>query len=298
MNIVLLGMNGQLGWKLQRALAALGPLHCFCDRLPGPVLGVTDRSAVQSSLRTVKPRLVFNAAAYTNADQAEQDFVTAWRVNAEAKAKRAAEAKCVKAVIMHYPTNYVFDGRRTARLTQLEPMARLNGYGERIFENRSTFLHSYSPHTLFRTSRVFGAHGRNFLKTVLQMTAKQEKQTIVASRVGSHTFAALLSDASAHAAMQVQKLKSLSRIFHAKVAGETSWHSPANHLFDEAKALESPITTTAIEPVRSSVYTHIAKSHLNSQLDCRKFVEAFGLHLLQRQAGVKRTLVEILRSVI
>lgn len=297
MRIVLLGRNGQLGWELQRALAPLGELIAL-DRAGAGGLGADfeQPQTLAALLRALRPEVVVNAAAYTAVDRAEAEPARAQAVNAEAPAVLAREAAALGATLLHYGSDYVYDGSGDAPRSEDAPTGPLSVYGRSKLDGELAIRASGCRHLILRTSWVYAARGGNFAKTMLRLAAERETLDVVADQVGAPTGAELLADVSAHALRVLAVRPELGGTYHCAAAGETSWHGYACFVIERARAagLALKAAPEGVRAIASAQYPTPARRPLNSRLDTRRLRAAFGLHLPPWQAGVARMLDEIL----
>lgn len=292
MNIVLLGAQGQLGWELQRSLAPLGQLHAL-DRRSADL---ADPAQLVRTVRALRPDVVVNAAAHTAVDQAESEPGLAHTINAAAPAALAQLAAELGAWLVHYSTDYVFDGSGTRAWQEGDATGPLNVYGRSKREGEQAIAASGCQHLIFRTSWVYAARGGNFAKTMLRLAQERERLTVIDDQHGAPTGADLIADVSAHALRMALAQPALAGLYHLVAAGETSWHGYAQHAIAQARALrpERAWTVQDIAAVPSSAFATPARRPHNSRLDTRKLQQAFGLTLPPWQQGVDRLLAEIL----
>ena len=297
MRILLLGKNGQVGWELQRSLAPLGELTALdrhgADGLCGDL---ANPEGIAATVRAVQPQLIVNAAAYTAVDQAESEPELARRINAAAPAVLAREAAAGGALLVHYSTDYVFDGSGQRRWREDDATAPLSVYGQTKLEAEQAILASGCAHLILRTSWVYAARGGNFAKTMLRLAQERERLTVIDDQWGAPTGAELIADVSAHAIAQTRQQPGKAGIYHLAPAGETTWFQYAKHVIAQAQQAQSAIKIKATEilPIPTSAYPTPARRPHNSRLDTRKLQAAFGLSLPPWQRGVDRMLVEIL----
>ena len=297
MRILLLGKNGQVGWELQRSLAPLGELTALdrhgADGLCGD-LG--NPEGIAATVRAVQPQLIVNAAAYTAVDQAESEPELARRINAAAPAVLAREAAAGGALLVHYSTDYVFDGSGQRPWREDDATAPLSVYGQTKLEAEQAILASGCAHLILRTSWVYAARGGNFAKTMPRLAQERERLTVIDDQWGAPTGAELIADVSAHAIAQTRQQPGKAGIYHLAPAGETTWFQYAKHVIAQAQQAQSAIKIKATEilPIPTSAYPTPARRPHNSRLDTRKLQAAFGLSLPPWQRGVDRMLVEIL----
>jgi dTDP-4-dehydrorhamnose reductase len=292
MKILLLGKNGQVGWELQRALAPLGELVA----LGSSEADFTQPEALAETVKRIAPRVIVNAAAHTAVDKAESEPERARLLNAVAPGVLAREAKALDAWLVHYSTDYVFDGSGDTPRDETAPTAPLNTYGRTKLEGEELIRSSGCKHLLFRTSWVYAARGGNFAKTMLKLAAERDKLTVVDDQFGAPTGAELIADVSAHALRTALQDSSVSGTYHLVAAGTTTWHAYARHVVEWARARGHSIQVApeAIEPVPSSAFPTPAKRPHNSRLDTTKLRATFGLALPPWQQGVERMLAEVL----
>jgi dTDP-4-dehydrorhamnose reductase len=297
MKILLFGKNGQVGWELQRALAPLGELVALDSRSPDRLSADLSRpDLLAATVRAVAPDLIVNAAAYTAVDKAESEPELARTVNATAPGALAREAAASGAWLVHFSSDYVFDGSGSAPWHEDSPTGPLNVYGRTKLEGEEAIRASGCHHLLFRTSWVYGARGSNFAKTMLRLAGERERLTVIDDQIGAPTGADLLADVAAHALRAALARPELSGTYHAVASGHTSWHGYATHVIDFARAAGQPMKVArgAIEPVPTRAFPTPARRPANSRLDARKLREAFGLSLPPWQTGVERMLAEVL----
>ena len=297
MKILLLGKNGQVGWELQRSLAPLGELIALDhDGAPGLSGDFADPESLAATVRAVAPGLIVNAAAHTAVDKAESEPDFARALNALAPGVLAREAAALGALLVHYSTDYVFDGSGDAPRTEDAPTGPLSVYGATKLEGEQLIRDSGCRHLIFRTSWVYAARGGNFAKTMLKLAADRDALTIIDDQHGAPTGAELLADVTAHAARMTLANPDLAGTYHLAAGGETTWHGYARHVIEFARAKGQPIKVgpDAIRPVPTSAFPTPAKRPANSRLDTQKLQQAVGLTLPAWQLGVDRMLDEIL----
>lgn len=290
---MLLGKGGQLGWELQRSLAPLAELVCL-GRDDGADLGRPD--ALGELVRGLRPDAIVNAAAHTAVDKAESEPDLAHRINALAPGVLAREAADLGAWLIHYSSDYVFDGSGSRPRRESDPTGPLGVYGKTKLDGEQRIREAGCRHLIFRTSWVYAARGGNFAKTMLRLAAERERLTVVDDQIGAPTGADLLADVSAHALRTAWARPGVSGTYHAVAAGETSWHGYARFVIDWARAHGAPIKVAAeaIEPVPSKAFPTPAQRPLNSRLDTTLLRETFGLTLPHWNVGVERMLAEVI----
>ena len=291
------GANGQLGFELQRALAPLGEVVA-CGR---DTCDLSHPDSIRAAVRSSKPDVIFSAGAYTAVDKAESEPDLARAVNANAPGILGEEAAKLGALVIHYSTDYVFDGTKPSAYCEEDATNPLGVYGQTKLEGENALAASGADHLIFRTSWVFGAHGKNFLKTILRLSSSRDELRIVADQFGAPTGAALLADVSTHIAARYLRDGRENFPFglhHLAASGETSWHGFAQHIVAKATAagLNLQATPERILPIPAAEYPTPAARPVNSRLDTSKFRSAFGLHLPDWTHGVDHVLDGLLEK--
>ncbi len=297
MKILLLGSNGQVGWELQRSLAPLGEVLAM-DRHSTEACG--DLSQPEALVQTVlnfQPQVIVNAAAHTAVDKAESEPDLARLLNATAPGALAQAAKAVGAWLVHYSTDYVFNGQGQRPWLEDDATEPLSVYGQTKLEGERLIAASGCKHVIFRTSWVYASRGGNFAKTMLRLAQERERLTVINDQFGAPTGADLIADVSAHAIRQVTASDTdatCSGIYHLVAAGQTSWHGYAQHVIETARRLapEKNWQVQDIAPVPSSAFVTPARRPHNSRLDTHKLQTTWGLQLPDWQRGVDRMLAE------
>ena len=295
--ILLLGCNGQVGWELQRALAPLGELLACDFDTPGELKAdFADPAALAALVRRVQPRLIVNAAAHTAVDKAESEPEFARTLNAIAPAVLAREAAALGALLVHYSTDYVFDGSGSAPRGEDAPTGPLSVYGRTKLEGEDLVRASGCGHLILRTSWVYAARGGNFARTMLKLAAERDRLNVIDDQIGAPTGADLLADVTAHAARRVLAEPALAGLYHCVAGGETNWFDYARFVIEWARAHGQPVRVApdAIHPIPTRAYPTPAARPLNSRLATHKLQQAFDLALPPWQAGVERMLTEVL----
>ena len=297
MKILLLGKNGQVGWELQRSLATLGDVVALDFDTPGPLTAdFSQPELLAATVRAVAPQIIVNAAAHTAVDKAESEPDLARAINATAPGVLAREAAALGASLLHYSTDYVFDGSGSTPRREDAPTGPLNVYGQTKLEGEEAIRASGCRHLILRTSWVYGARGGNFAKTMLKLAQERDRLQVIDDQFGAPTGAELLADVSAYALRALQWRPECAGTYHAVAQGETSWHGYARHVIENARAAGRPIKVApeSIGAVPTSAFPTPARRPQNSRLDTRKLRETFGVTLPPWQAGVDRMLAEIL----
>lgn len=296
MNILLLGKNGQVGWELQRSLAPLGEVIAvdfdstdFCGDFTNPAV-------LAETVRQVKPTIIVNAAAHTAVDKAESEPELARTINATAPGIIAQEAQRLNAWMVHYSTDYVFDGSGEKAWTESDQPAPLSVYGQTKWEGEQLVAANCSKHLIFRTSWVYAARGGNFAKTMLRLAKERDSLNVIDDQIGAPTGADLLADITALALRQVQTQPDLAGLYHLVASGHTTWHGYASLVIEQARQAGIVIKTpsNAIHKIATEAYPTPARRPINSKLGTSKLQTAFQVHLPSWQQGVTRMLAEII----
>ncbi len=298
MKILLLGKNGQVGWELQRSLASLGEVLAL-DRQSTHYCG--DLSKPEQLAQTVlayRPDFIVNAAAHTAVDKAESEPELAKVLNTDAPAALAKAAAQVGAWLVHYSTDYVFDGSGTHARQEGEGTGPLSVYGQTKLDGEKAIVASDCKYLIFRPSWVYAARGGNFATTMLRLALERETLTVINDQYGVPTGADLIADVTAHAMRRVLNTQniSLGGVYHLTASGETTWYDYASHVIAQAKAMKPELDwkTTDITPVATRAFPTPAARPLNSRLCIHKLQQTFDLVLPPWQQGVDRMLKEIL----
>jgi dTDP-4-dehydrorhamnose reductase len=296
MKILLFGKGGQVGWELQRSLAPLGEVVAldhdssdYCGNFGNPA-GLLD------TVRDVQPDIIVNAAAHTAVDKAESEPDLVRTLNATAPGLLAQEAQRLGAWLVHYSTDYVFDGSGERAWCETDTPAPLSVYGQTKFEGEQLIQAACQKHLVFRTSWVYAARGGNFARTMLRLAQERDRLTVIDDQIGAPTGAELLADVTAHALRQVMRRPEDAGLYHLVASGETSWWGYATHVLAQAQRLQPGLQIKASEvlAVPSSAFATAARRPHNSRLDTRKLQTTFGLRLPSWQEGVDRMLAETL----
>tara|TARA_R110002073_G_scaffold192387_1_gene351170 strand:+ start:15238 stop:16131 length:894 start_codon:yes stop_codon:yes gene_type:complete len=297
MKILLLGKSGQLGWELQRSLAYLGELLVL-DRSgkKGFCGDLSDLEGLRATVVTFKPDVIVNAAAYTAVDRAESEQQLSQLTNTQAPMILAEEALKVGAWLVHYSTDYVFDGSGNRAWCESDATGPLSQYGQTKLDGEQAIKDSGCKHLIFRISWVYSSRGNNFAKTILRLASERETLSVIHDQIGAPTSAALLADCTAHALRQVMNNPELAGLYHLAASGQTTWHDYAAFVIKHAQALGKELLVTEIKPIVTSEYPTAAKRPLNSRLDTTKFCSTFGLVLPEWQNGVIRMIHETIEN--
>ena len=294
MNILLLGKSGQVGWELQRSLSVLGTVTALDFDSTDHCGDFANPAGIAETVRTLRPDIIVNAAAHTAVDKAESEPDFARTLNAVTPGVLAEEAAKLGAWLVHYSTDYVFDGSGDRPWTEADMPSPLSVYGRTKLEGERRIQQAGCRHLILRTSWVYAARGGNFAKTMLRLAQERDRLTVIDDQWGAPTGADLLADATAHAIRHLQQRPQDGGLYHLVAGGETNWHSYAKYVLAQVRQAHSAIKIIANEVAAvptSSFPTPAVRPH-NSRLDTRKFQSTFGLMLPHWQTGVARMLAE------
>ena len=239
MKVLLLGKNGQVGWELQRSLAPLGELVAL-DRhstlADGGCGDLNDLDGLRETVARLRPDVIVNAAAHTAVDKAESEPELARTLNTLAPGALAEASHAVGALLVHYSTDYVFDGSGTAPWTEAAATGPLSVYGQTKLEGEQRIAAAAARHLIFRTSWVYAARGGNFAKTMLRLAQERERLTVIDDQYGAPTGAELIADVTAHAIRQALRDNACGGTYNLAAAGETTWNGYARFVIESARA--------------------------------------------------------------
>jgi dTDP-4-dehydrorhamnose reductase len=299
LRIALFGASGQVGWELRRSLAIRGEIALMARagglRHDGWTGDLGSLHGLRDALDAMRPDCIVNAAAYTAVDGAESDQELSRTVNAHAPAVMAEYAASAGALLVHYSTDYVFDGSGSRAWREDDVPRPLSHYGRTKLEGEELIRAAACRHLIFRTSWVYSARGTNFVRTILRLAREKDSLSVVSDQFGAPTGADLLADITSCAVEAASKDHALEGTYHVTSAGETSWHLLARYVVSRAIAagLECRLRPEAILPIPSSEYRTVARRPLNSRLDCRKVRHAIGIVLPDWPEGVDRAVSEL-----
>ena len=296
MKILLLGCDGQVGWELQRSLQPLGEVLALDFQSREYAADFSQPGTLAATVAAAKPDLIVNAAAHTAVDKAESEPALAQAINADAPGVLARSAAACGAWLVHYSTDYVFDGTGDQPRAEDAPTGPLSVYGRTKLDGEAQIRASGCRHLILRTSWVYAARGGNFARTMLRLAGVKTELNVIDDQVGAPTGAELLADLTALMARAARAQPDLAGTYHAVAAGATSWHGYARLVIETARARGVALTLPpeALLPIPTSAYPTPAPRPLNSRLDTRKLRERFGVHLPDWESGVRRLLDEIL----
>lgn len=278
MKILVTGTNGQVGYELERSLQGLGQVIAV-DRSQ---MDLSDLQQVRDVIRSVKPNLIVNPAAYTAVDKAESEPALAMRINGEAPAVMAEEARKLGAGMVHYSTDYVFDGSKESAYLETDPTCPVNVYGATKLAGEQAIQASGVPHLILRTSWVYGMRGKNFLLTVMRLAAERDELRIVSDQFGSPTWCRTIADSTAQLLARLDERTGaveamagpLGGVYHLTSSGRTSWHGFTEEIIKHAALAKAP----AVTAIRADEYPLPARRPYNSELSCAR-LDALGVHV-------------------
>ncbi len=293
MGILLLGKDGQVGWQLQRSLAPHGPVVALgraeCD--------LSDAEHIRSVVRELRPTVIVNATAYTAVDKAESETDQAWFINAEAPRVLAEEALRLGALLIHYSTDYVYDGNKVGAYVETDATSPQSVYGQSKLAGEEAIRAVGGKSLIFRTSWVFGARGNNFVKTILRLAREKESLNVVADQVGSPTPAAMIATVTGVVLAMLRHGQLLktdeNRLYHLAAARPVSWYEFAQTivgLAGQMPGFDLRLSAAAICPIPAMDYPTPAKRPANSRLDCSRLETDFGLQMPDWQPYLARML--------
>lgn len=274
MKILLTGKNGQVGYELERSLQGLGEVVALDRRQ----MNLADLRQVREVIRSVQPDLIVNPAAYTSVDKAESEIELAMCINGDAPGVMAEEAKKLGAAMIHYSTDYVFDGGKDSPYLESDTPNPINAYGKTKLAGEEAIRAVGIPHLIFRTSWVYGLRGRNFLLTVLRLANERDELRIVADQFGAPTWSRTLADSTAHIVSQARAATDKrdwwlqnTGLYHLTAQGSTSWHGFTEAILAHPSVAKKP----AVTPITTEEYPLPARRPRNSVLNCDKLVRQF-----------------------
>lgn len=287
--ILVTGRDGQVGWELVRQLAPLGEVTATGRA----ELDLISDDSIRDAVRAVRPHLIVNAAAYTAVDKAESEPELARRINADAIKTLAEEARGVGAAIIHYSTDYVFDGAKTTPYVEADQPNPLGVYGRTKLAGERTLAAAGIPWLVLRTSWIYGARGKNFLRTILKLAVERPELRIVADQTGAPTWSREIATATTAIAAQWSRNGNDSGIYHLTASGETTWHGFAAEAI-RLRALATPQQNFArLVPISTAEYPMPAARPRNSRFDCSKLALDFNCRLPGWKASLAEALCEI-----
>ncbi len=293
--ILLFGADGQVGWELRRSLLLLGTVVALNRSSQNYSGNLEDTQAIQTTIQTLKPQVVVNAAAYTAVDKAEQDYDKAHLINALAVAAMAQSCHAVNALLVHYSTDYVFDGTGDQARLETDPTQAINLYGLSKLEGEQLIQRYCSNYLIFRTSWVYASKGQNFAKTMLRLAQEKLELKVINDQIGAPTGADLIADVTAHAIVQTLQTPSLAGLYHLVASGSCSWFDYSVLVLQTAEKLGKnfKVSHSQVQGIPTSAYPTPAKRPLNSRLQHQLIETQFNLLMPNWQIGVERLVTEI-----
>jgi dTDP-4-dehydrorhamnose reductase len=289
MKILLLGANGQVGTELQRTLLVLGELKS-CTRAQA---NLEDLKGLRSLIQDYQPNVIVNAAAYTAVDRAESDKNQAELINATAVGVMAQEAKNLDAWLVHYSTDYVFDGEKLEAYIESDATNPVNVYGSTKCKGEELITSSGCKHLIFRTSWVYGSHGNNFAGNMIRLFQEKDELSVVSDQIGVPTSSELIADITFACLMQaLRKNTDLSGIYHLAPSGNTSWYGFAQYLLEKGQSIVDGLSSHSVNlnPIPTSQYPTPAQRPKNSLLNTNKISQEFGIFMPMWQTHADRFL--------
>uniref|UniRef100_UPI0030088397 dTDP-4-dehydrorhamnose reductase n=1 Tax=Acinetobacter ursingii TaxID=108980 RepID=UPI0030088397 len=301
MKLLILGKNGQVGWELQRALQPLGEvlaLDRYQDAKTQYCGDIVNFDAIARVITQFRPNIVVNATAYTAVDQAETDLEQADLINHLAVKHLAEQCKIMNALLIHYSTDYVFDGQGQIAWQETDEKAPQNAYGHTKLAGEIALEQSKVKFINFRTSWVYSTHGNNFIKTMLKLAKSKDELNIIADQIGVPTGAALIADVTAQVIryydFNPDQHHDLHGHYHLAPQGETSWYDYAQFIFEKARQKGIELQIKQVEAIPTTAYPTPAKRPLNSRLNTQKLQQTFYIHLPEWQQGVEHAIAEMI----
>lgn len=291
MRILITGGAGQLGWELRRALAIFGEVVAP----PRDILDLASAGSIVAAVRGIRPGLIVNAAAYTAVDKAESEAGLAMKINGEAPRILAEEAHLRNAALIHYSTDYVFDGRKAEPYREEDDTAPINVYGQTKLAGEQGVMAAKAAHLVFRTSWVYGSRGNNFLLTMLRLAKERKELKVVDDQAGAPTSARLIAEATAVAVarsfaggvLDPDRFRQMGGLYHMTAAGRTTWYGFAQAILQNKEGVAK------LSPIPTSGYPTPAQRPQNSMLDNGKLEKQFGFSLPDWKTGLKLCLDEL-----
>ncbi len=301
MKVLLVGRRGQLGWELQRTLAPLGELHC----VGRPELDLTSTEAIRNVVRSARPHIIVNAAAFTDVNGAESNVETAHAINGVAPGVLATELRQVGGrLLVHYSTDYVFDGSSRRPYKEDDVVSPLNTYGRTKLEGERAIAQAGTPHLIFRTEWVYAGRGKNFLLTILRLAREGKPLRIIGDQVGSPTWARMLAEATALALMRVDAIgiEEASGIYHMTASGETNWCEFARHILTEVSRVNEAARDWCrkgldkLQRISTAEYPTPAERPAYSVLSTDKLAKTFNIHMPHWEGQLRQCVQELCAS--
>lgn len=285
--ILVIGKIGQVGWELNRTMATMGDLVS----VDYPEVDLTKEESVRACVEKASPNVIVNSVAYTAVDKAESDTDRAWKLNATGPAILAEEAKRRGALLVHYSTDYVYDGTKREAYVEEDPIAPLSVYGKSKAAADAAIMASGCQHLIFRLCWVYGARGQNFMRTMMRLAAERDQLRVVADQVGSPTWSRMIAEATTLAVRQVlgdSNREKYNGVYHLAASGHTSWHGFAQAIVDMMPAESKKCAV--VQPITTAEYPTPARRPERSVMSCAKLERVFGLKLPGWRESLERVL--------
>lgn len=299
MNILLLGPNGQVGFELRRTLTSLGTVFAIDRHGQDGLTGdLSDQDGLIRTIQEIRPSIIVNAAAYTAVDKAESETESARQINAVAPGILAEQAQILGALLVHYSTDYVFNGTGNRAWQESDQPEPLNIYGRTKLEGEQAIRNVGCRHLIFRTAWVYAARGHNFLRTMLRLASERNALEVVDDQVGTPTSAALIAESTTRAIRAAESDPAVEGLYHLTPTGETTWYGYAKFVIETARDAGWPVMVKnhAIVPVPTTAFPTPARRPRNSRMDCDKFMHTFEVSLPDWRAGIKQVLAEVIKT--
>lgn len=296
MKILLFGKTGQVGWELQRSLATLGDVVALSSKSQEFCGDFTNLTGLASTVQAIAPDIIINAAAFTAVDQCEQDVELANLINVKAPTRLAEEAKKLKALFVHYSTDYVFDGSGNQPWMEGDVTNPLGVYAQTKLDAEKNIEAIGGDYLIFRTSWVYAPRGRNFAKTMIHLAQERDALSVVSDQIGAPTSAELIADVTAIAVRKTLDNLAHCGIYHLVADGYVSWHGFAAYVLDycRQRGMQFKVLPDHVKAVTTAEYPTPAKRPLNSRLNTQKLKQTFNIYLPHWHVGVGRMLEEFL----
>lgn len=283
MTILLIGRDGQIGHELGECLAPLGRVLA----LDHAEIDLADPDSIRAAVRSAEPSLIVNAAAYTAVDKAEEEFDLAHAVNGAAPGILAEEAKRLGAPLVHYSTDYVFDGTASRAYLETDAAGPLGVYGHSKLAGEQAIQAVGGAYLILRTSWIYSLHGHNFLLTMRRLAGEREELSVVDDQTGSPTWARLVAEATAEIVKTPEALAEKTGLYHLTAAGRTTWHGFTEAIIESMREAGEPVAVKRVKPIATADYPTPARRPAWSVLDCSKIRETFGFELTDWRAQLR-----------
>lgn len=306
--ILIIGQDGQVGWELQRTLTTLGAVYATGRQQ----MDLSNPDSIRDKIREIKPDIIVNAAAYTAVDKAEAEPELAMAINGIAPGVMAEEAKNLGALLVHYSTDYVFDGDKSGPYAEQDLPNPINVYGKTKLAGEHAIQAIGGPYLVFRTSWVYGARGKNFLLTMFRLAKERDELRVVSDQIGAPTWSRMIAEATAQVLAQLYSplilhhsplsslIAQLSGIYHLTANGNTSWHGFASLIVETLKkqGKVGSVRETTVMPIGTEAYPLPAQRPKDSRLSSAKLTKQFGVVMPAWDIGVRACLEELLANEV